>query len=221
MSISVDDLVASFSGSHIGQEAIDLATLQAQLAQTLFSQQIPSNMHGQNSRTDKGDGQPCNTPTARTPSSSFGFGQIGDIRRGSSSSMSRSRSRKNSIVDETWRDVDEMDEDEQMVEDLLTPSSPSIMTPNFIHSHSQIPSSSRTPISSIHNTYAESPSASLFTTTDPFYMAQLQALQNPQPTSIFAQSGRPAQHSPFFQHSRHHSQHKFVHSVPTSTGRQG
>lgn len=28
MSFSVDDLVATFSGSHIGQEAMDLATLQ-------------------------------------------------------------------------------------------------------------------------------------------------------------------------------------------------
>jgi hypothetical protein len=28
MSISVEDLVASLSGSHIGQEAMDLATLQ-------------------------------------------------------------------------------------------------------------------------------------------------------------------------------------------------
>lgn len=28
MSISVDDLVASFNGNHIGQEALDLATLQ-------------------------------------------------------------------------------------------------------------------------------------------------------------------------------------------------
>jgi hypothetical protein len=31
MSMSVDDLVASLSGSHIGQEAMDLATLQVRL----------------------------------------------------------------------------------------------------------------------------------------------------------------------------------------------
>ena len=200
------------------------------MAQTLssFSQQIPSNtVCVQNGRGDIGDGQPCNTPTA---SSSFGFGQIGDITRRSSSSLggSRSRSRKNSMVDETWGDVDGMDEDEQMVEDiLLTPSSPSITAPHFVHSHFHHhqpqmppPSSARTTsISSAHNSlYPEPPSgASLFTTTDPFYIAQLQALQNPQPSSIFAQSARPAQHSPFFQHPRH----QFVHAVPASVGRQG
>ena len=32
MSFSVDDLVASLSGNHIGQEAIDLATLQVPLS---------------------------------------------------------------------------------------------------------------------------------------------------------------------------------------------
>lgn len=164
----------------------------------------------------------------RTPSSTFSLAQIGDMRRRSSSCVSRSRSRKNSMVDEAWHDVDEMDEDEQMVEELLTPSSPmsssiTTTTPNFISPHQQIPFVARSPISPIHNNmYAESSPSSLFTTTDPFYIAQLQASQNPQPSnSIFAQAGRPAQHSPFFQHSRRQSQHKFVHSMPTPAGRQG
>jgi hypothetical protein len=175
-----------------------------------------------------GDGQLCNTPTMRTPSSTFNFGQIGDIRRRSSSSMSRSRTRKNSLVDEMWHDVDEMDEDEQMVEELLTPSSPmsssiTTTTPNFVHPHQQISAAARSPVLPVHNIMStESSPASLFTTTDPFYIAQLQALQNPQPSnSMFAQAGRPAQHSPFFQHSRHQSQHKFIHSMSTPAGRQG
>lgn len=36
MSISVDDLVASLSGSHIGQEAMDLAALQVMSSPRLF-----------------------------------------------------------------------------------------------------------------------------------------------------------------------------------------
>ena len=37
MSFSVDDLVASLSGNHIGQEAIDLATLQVLFISPLLS----------------------------------------------------------------------------------------------------------------------------------------------------------------------------------------
>ncbi|KIM83977.1 hypothetical protein PILCRDRAFT_421045 [Piloderma croceum F 1598] len=223
MSISVEDLVASFSGSHIGQEATDLATLQAQLAQALFSQQIPPNILAHHGREDINDVQLCNTPTTRTRSSSFSFGQMGDMtmmHRRNSSTAGRSRSRKNSVVvDENWDDVDEMDEDEQMVEDLVTPSSPmSTSVPNFTISHHQRSSSTSSHSGISQNSYPEPPSASLFTTTDPFYIAQLQAAQNPQQaTSIFAQSGRPAQHSPFLQHSCHQTQHTYGHAVTTST----
>ena len=175
-------------------------------------------------REDINDVQLCNTPTTRTRSSSFSFGQMGDMtmmHRRNSSTASRTRSRKNSVVvDESWDDVDEMDEDEQMVEDLVTPSSPmSTSVPNFTISHHHQRSSSTSSHSGItQNSYPESSSASLFTTTDPFYIAQLQAAQNPQPaTSIFAQSGRPAQHSPFLlQHSCHQTQHTYGHAVATS-----
>ena len=195
---------------------------QAQLAQTLFSQELPSNMHIQNGRQDAGDVQLCNTPTTRTRSSSFSFGQMGDMtmaQRRSSNAASRSRSRKNSVAtNEGWEDVDEMDEDEQMVEDLVTPSSPmptSANVPNFTFSHRQRPPSlsSLSPIT--QNSYSEAPSASLFTATDPFYIAQLQAAQTPQ-TSIFAQSGRPAQQSPFLHHSRHQPQHAYAQPMQTS-----
>lgn len=246
MSISVDDLVASLSGNHIGQEAMDLATLQvlsppfntftcssphllspqAQLAQTLFSQEIPPNMLAQSGHhQDVGDVQLCNTPTSRTRSSSLSFGQMGDMslahrRRRSSSVTSRSRSCKNSAVpvDDNWEDVDEMDEDEQMVEDLVTPSSPmsagsSVSNFAFTQRRMSSSSASRSPAASTQNSY----DASLFTTTDPFYMAQLQASQNPQSNSAFAQSGRPAQHSPFLlQHPHHQVQNPYAHPVPMS-----
>jgi len=176
---------------------------------------------------DINDVQLCNTPTTRTRSSSFSFGQMGDMtmmHRRNSSTTGHSRSRKNSVVvDENWDDVDEMDEDEQMVEDLVTPSSPmstSAAVPNFTISHHRR-SSTSSHAGITHNSYPESSPASLFTTTDPFYIAQLQAAQNPQPaTSIFAQSGRPAQHSPFLQHSCHQTQHTYGHAVTTSAAYQ-
>jgi hypothetical protein len=80
MSVSVDDLVASLSANHIGQEATDLAALQAQLAQTLLTHQLsltPSHphtspfVHGVSvniARRDPANVQHCTTPTARTPS---------------------------------------------------------------------------------------------------------------------------------------------------------
>jgi len=140
------------------------------------------------------------------------MGDMSMAHRRSSNVASRSRSRKNStmVMDDTWEDVDEMDEDEQMVEDLVTPSSPSDNIPNFTFSRRRMSSSSssRPPTASTQNSYYD---ASLFTTTDPFY---IQASQTPQPpsSSVFAQSGRPAQHSPFL----HQSQNTYVHSVPTS-----
>ena len=51
--------------------------------------------------------RPCSTPTSRTPSSSFSWGQPSSRRQ----------------TDEVMRDSDEL-EDERMVEDLLLPSSP-------------------------------------------------------------------------------------------------
>ena len=146
-----------------------------------------------------GDNQLCNTPIARTPSSSFSFGQFGDRRsRSNSNAGPRGRSRKNSVVDDHSWPVDEMDEDEQMVEDLLAPSSP-MTSPSLAYT-------SRSPQSFplTYNSYNEASSGSSFTSTDPFYLAQVQASQNPQPTlSIFTQSGRPAHTSPFLQHSYH------------------
>lgn len=151
------------------------------------------------------------------------MGDMSRAQRRNSLSTSRSRSRKNSVADEGWPDVDEMDEDEQMVEDLLAPSSPmsaSATAPNFApYSNPQLPStSSSSRRQSQSNGYPEPNSGSLFTTTDPFYIAQLQASQNPQPApnSIFAQTGRPAQQSPFIQHSYNH----YAQAVPASAAYQ-
>ncbi|KAK0498363.1 hypothetical protein EDD18DRAFT_1157395 [Armillaria luteobubalina] len=158
MSFNVEDLVSSFSSSHIGQEAMDLAALQAQLAQALFVQETPRENRYH---------RPCSTPTSRTPSSSFSWGQ----------------------TDEAMRDSDEL-EDERMVEDLLLPSSP------ISASHFAVPSQSRPQHKSQKSTgfSANSPESN-FTTTDPFYMAQLQAMQYNSP---------PPSQSPFVQAQQSH-----------------
>lgn len=66
-------------------------------------------------------------------------------------------------------------EDERMVEDMLIQSSPT---------------------GGRARTAPSEPS--LFTSTDPFYIAQLQSTQHNSPSgSVFAQFGRPSQHSPF------------------------
>ncbi|TFK43044.1 hypothetical protein BDQ12DRAFT_661782 [Crucibulum laeve] len=234
MSISVDDLVSSLSSSHIGQEALDLATLQAQLAQTLFGQTIASSSSTNPRQVPRGPShtQPCNTPTGRTPSSSFSsWGQMMPAAASISSSSSSS-----------WRGADEfpsrnagddMEEDERMVEELLMPSSPmSNATPsNFLFSQ-QIPPSPISPLTSYPypssssvapSAYSAESSQSLFTTTDPFYMAQLQASQNySSPQSVFSQTGRPTQTSPFMKQQAaastqsypisHRDNHGYMHS---------
>ncbi|KAJ3879588.1 hypothetical protein F5051DRAFT_438624 [Lentinula edodes] len=194
MSLSVDDLVSSLSSSHIGQEALDLAALQAQLAQTLFPQPIASSS---DSSLDSFH-QPCNTPTGRTPSSSFSWGQLIDVQQ--------HLSRRDEMIDDA--------EDERMVEDILMPSSPASagyssaqyalqqqMNNPFQKSHNRNPHNRST------SSFPSSPSSSSvsepssFTSTDPFYLAQLQAMQShnaPSPSAM-SQLGMPAQHSPFTQ----------------------
>lgn len=77
------------------------------------------------------------------------------------------------------RDSDEL-EDERMVEDLLVPSS-----------------------AGGNKSRKGASEPSLFTSTDPFYIAQLQSMQhNSPPQSVFTQFGRPSAHSPF-QNAQH------------------
>ncbi|ESK93555.1 hypothetical protein Moror_1561 [Moniliophthora roreri MCA 2997] len=198
MSISVDDLVSSLSSSHIGQEALDLAALQTQLAQALFMQHAASTSISPNNSSGERFTQPCNTPTGRTPSSSISWGQMMDAQR-------TNPTRWNS--DESFRELDDA-EDERMVEDILLPSSPvspgpsSSSTPFVQHqSTRQSRSQSRSgPMASpVSPGFGTDSSPSIFATTDPFYLAQLQALQshNSSPASVFTQLGRPSQQSPF------------------------
>lgn len=126
-------------------------------------------------------------------------------------------------------DVEEMDEDEQMVEDLLIPSSPisaHATTSHFPASQYPSPPSSSPPSAYPHShfgrKYTTPPSSytttqhdytpmntSLFTTTDPFYIAQVQASQKPS-NSYFAHTGRPSQQSPFV--TAHQTQSSHVHA---------
>jgi len=179
----MDDLCASLATSHVGQEAIDLAALQVQLAQTLFCQSMASSAAAQQQRQDD-YAQPCNTPTRRTPSASFSWGQMVDPMRQFDLSPRRN-------TDDHCRD--EMEEDERMVEDLLIPTSP--VSPK---QQQQSPTAGRSQQSSPSET-----SQSLFATTDPFYIAQLQATQSygVSPPSVFSQSAFPSQQSPFMIHS--------------------
>lgn len=135
------------------------------------------------------DTQPCNTPTA---SSSFSWGQMMDAHAAQRHT--------------SWREdaMDDM-EDERMVEDLLVPSSPasaSSSTAGHYPYPQHTPSRSRSQSKS-HRTFSPSTSSfpaetSHFTTTDPFYIAQLQNSQNHHSSpSVFSQIGNPSQQSPF------------------------
>ncbi|KAH7931420.1 hypothetical protein BV22DRAFT_1115736 [Leucogyrophana mollusca] len=230
MSVSVDDLVASLSANHIGQEAIDLAALQAQLAQTLFAHQFSSpscssSPYTQNTvpRRDPGHIQHCTTPTGRTPSSSFSWPSSGypssDATRRRSSSFANSYPRRAS-VDEAWCDLDETEEDERMVEDILTPSSP--QTPSFYARHPQgmqHPSKPSNYPPAPPPSYNVTPTTeSLFTAQDPFYIAQLQAAQVPSQSSYLGHVGRPSTQSPFLMgHQSRWETHAQPMAVRTST----
>jgi hypothetical protein len=187
MSLSIDDLTSSLSSSHIGQEANDLAALHAQLAQAFFGQQAivqQATNAKRIPRSNPQNTQPCNTPTQ---TSNF---TISDAMEGTHYQLATS-----------WRSEDgfqsrkdDMDEDERMVEDLLIPSSPAsppMQTPlysgQFDFGHTQIDQS-----------MSDNLTNSSFATTDPFFLAQCQALEKPaQSHSFFSQLGRPVQQSPF------------------------
>ncbi|RXW23599.1 hypothetical protein EST38_g2259 [Candolleomyces aberdarensis] len=196
MSVSIDDLVSSFSSSHIGQESSDLALLQMQLAEALLG---GSSSFASSSRFVQRGREVCTTPTARTPSTStFNWDSINPGYRSRSSSISGpSRSTSNVYEDA---------EDELMVEELLMPASPSAST--FENSHS-MPFMQRTPSSASHSYHqTPTPSASSnfdaqttsshFTSSDPFY---LQAQANSQSyfysNSNITQHGCPNVSSPF------------------------
>lgn len=180
---------------------------QAQLAQTLFANQISptytasssphSYAYAQNANAVRRD--PCTTPTTRTPSASISWpaGYIpAELARKRNNSIVRPHSRRPSI-DEGCFDVEEMDE-ERMVEDMIVPSSPQ-SPKSFIWGYTGLNAPSTT-ASAVIGTPVES--QSLFTTTDPFYLQASQAPVTPQPpSSLFGNAGRPSSHSPFVRSS--------------------
>ncbi|KAF7301570.1 hypothetical protein MIND_00722500 [Mycena indigotica] len=176
MSLTVEDLCASLSSSHVGQEAIDLAALQVQLSQTLFCEPLASTP----SARPNDYAQPCNTPTGRTPSSSFSWSPMMDL-----SQQPNAHSKKDTLMS------DEMDEDERMVEDILIPHHSAAATPQSLNQTS-------VPLDL-------SMSSSSFTSTDPFYIAELQAAAMPH-HSVFAQAAFPTTQSPFFAQRLAHAQ---------------
>ncbi|KJA21630.1 hypothetical protein HYPSUDRAFT_55348 [Hypholoma sublateritium FD-334 SS-4] len=173
-SMSVDDLVASLSGAHIGQEARDLALLQAQLAESLFGvAPAPAAHHHHRGRRPTASARtpPCPTPRARSP-----------------------------VPAPAVNEMEEMDEDsdERMVEALLLPASYGTNTINTTNTNSSnnnscysaSSSNGPSPTSACGAAWADAPppspaGASLFTTTDPFYLAQAQAAQ-----ALSANAGR-------------------------------
>jgi hypothetical protein len=237
MSISVDDLVATLSSNHIGQEAIDLASLQVrpsfsstfpstprlkspmvlkfaqtQLSQTLFTQH---HYQGASAPLDGPYSQPCNTPTVCTPSSSF-------ILADSSRRRRLSCAAGGIAGDFDVSEKDEMEIDE--VEGILVPSSP-ILSPTspstfpygapqspFVRSRKGSVDEYLLGLTSQPLCAPGADPPSVFTSTDPFYNAELMDTTS-SPQSFFAQSGRPPVHSPFLLHhstpasSNHHRNH--------------
>ncbi|KAF8075968.1 hypothetical protein FPV67DRAFT_391199 [Lyophyllum atratum] len=190
MSISIDDLTSSLSSSHIGQEARDLAALQAQLAQTLFGQSIARSSNPRQVSRRTSFTQPCNTPTFSSNFSQF------DDQRGQTAT-----SKPGGFSFDTCHD---MEEDERMVEDLLITCSP--MSANHSAFQFSLPLSPGSKSHLTSNNQTSETSSSSFTSTDPFYMAQSQAqYHNPSPQSTFTQLGQLPQQSPFtFQQRRDH-----------------
>ncbi|KAF5388140.1 hypothetical protein D9615_000019 [Tricholomella constricta] len=185
MSLSIDDLASSLSASHIGQEALDLAALQAQLAQTLFGQSITHSSNPQKVSRKTSFTQPCNTPT-----SSYSFSHFHDVRQGKASGSESIWAFDGSSFNLT----DNTEEDERMVEDLLIPCSPMSMNPLQF----SLPFSAGSKSHHLSNNQTSETHSSLFTSTDPFYIAQSQAqYQNPAPHSAFTQLGQLSHQSPF------------------------
>ncbi|KAN0097831.1 hypothetical protein V8E55_002277 [Tylopilus felleus] len=214
MSVSVDDLVASLSANHIGQEATDLAALQAQLAQTLLTQQLslsPSPphtsafVHGVSVnvvRRDPTSVQHCTTPTARTPSSaSCTWPLPTPDHTDHAHRRSFSYTRRHSIDD----DYEEMAEERTVEDMVIMPDSPRSKNALPWSSHMGDPhgpvtrvlsSSASTPLSSSNMSSPTDPCvSSLFTSTDPFYLQASQSQQSH--TSFFSHVGMPSSRSPF------------------------
>jgi hypothetical protein len=224
MNISIDDLVSSFSASHVSQEAMDIATLQvislfpsplSQLSLNFLQSQLANVIYypsqgqpGVHSVTRRNSyAQPCNPPTPTSATASFHW-EWEDATR------CRGQNPPPYVAPTPLRscDVDDEMEDEQAVEDLLnshTPNQCQIGTPQQRQQQPKyhpVPIGQPfppppTPQSISSPTYDNVPglsgSPSIFANTDPFYLAAVQTASLTPTPSFFAQAARPAPNSPF------------------------
>ena len=177
-----------------------MSILKAQLSQTLFSHSVSQPTSTQQLSRKRSFTQPCNTPTM---SPRFTWVHMTELQR----QFAVSSDGKDEL------------EDERMVEELLVPSSP--VSANASTSQFSPPSSSvLIPQRVSMQCYTPTePSPSSFTSTDPFYLAQSEAMQScsTPPRSTFAQFGLPSQQSPFVMQEQL-SQHRrdipgYIHSI--------
>ncbi|KAH9045743.1 hypothetical protein EDB85DRAFT_56043 [Lactarius pseudohatsudake] len=183
MNISIDDLVSSFSASHVSQEAMDIATLQSQLAKVIYypSQGQPG-VHSVSRRNSYA--QPCTTPTPTSATASFHWEWEDTSRfRGQNSTPYAARS----------YDGDDEMADEQAVEDLLNVHTPMQSQPGT--PQRQQPPKYRPSVQ--FSSYDNTSQSSHFANTDPFYLAAVQTAAIPPPPSFFAQAARLGPNSPF------------------------
>jgi hypothetical protein len=140
-------------------------------------------------------------------SSSFTWAHVAELHR----QFAASQNLDISVVDNT----DEVDEDERMVEDLLVPSSP--LSTNRLSSQVLLPSSSVTvpQFTSQPCCATTESSPSSFASTDPFYIAQSEAVRgcSTRSRSAFSQFGLPSQQSPFVMQEPFPFRHE-IHSAP-------
>lgn len=191
---------------------------QAQLQQAfLLQQQQQQQATWASASTSHRDAYaPCTTPTARTPSTTFANWSAHEHRRSSSSATGSTR-RSNSSYADQYAEIAEEDmeaDDEYAVEQLVDAgysaysgaSSPMRYrsdSSSYAHSYAQPNSNSRhAHRNSDAEHFSTSPSVSTFASSDPFFAAaEAASRQAHAPTvqnSLFAQLGRPSQHSPFF-----------------------
>ncbi|KAI0301870.1 hypothetical protein B0F90DRAFT_1715992 [Multifurca ochricompacta] len=201
MNISIDDLVSSFSASHVSQEAMDIANLQSQLTKALYyPSQTQPGVHRVSRRNSYA--QPCNTPTPTSATATLHWEWEDTTRyRGQNPTLYTAPAPLRSF------DVDDEMEDEQAVEDLLNPHTSNLSQSGASLRHQPLKfrpighpfSSQPTPsvgTPTYDNTSGPSPS-SHFTNTDPFYLAAVQTTSLTPSPSFFAQAARPAPNSPF------------------------
>lgn len=224
----LDELIASLSTSHIGNEAIELAKLQAQLQQSLqaYPQGAPFPTSPVQSPTfSSHNGPPANTPVSRTPSwatsvvdpaTAISMGPGRTRRRSSIASAASFRAQLSRLEEDFYPPSGsaasssgaryDLDQD-MMMEDVEEEAE---VDASLNHISSPSPSSSShatSPIqfshpNSTHQAY--SPTTLAYVLNDPFLTHQLQIAdqRNRQP-SYFAQLATAHQHtSPFHRPSQ-------------------